>query len=297
MTTTPAWEVTFDGDDHVVERMMTLPPLDGRKVAEFLAAAQSVLEAHVSPPSPFIERRSVVERASAEELRDAAAVIDAAREWVERHGWTRAKLRSDYGEVCMVGALYAVQGDVVTAAAPVPVRVWLPQELVLLGISAVMGDGVMRHSIPRWNDEPGRTVEDVLLAFKLAAEHARDRSRRVPRRRGGRRVTRRVAEQTVRDLERARELLRRDGWCQGRFWRRDGSRCALGALSAAACVGATDHSADVRYQRGRRALNAVLPEDVEVMSWNDEVGRTKRQVIGAFDRAVSAVRTGKVDLS
>lgn len=83
------------------------------------------------------------------------------------------------------------------------------------------------------------------------------------------------------DLNRAADLLERDGWRQkalGPGPDAQGRRCIYGALNAAC-----DESMD-RFRAGRLFLTKVLPGGEKFAlpaAWNDEPGRTVDEVIAA----------------
>lgn len=93
---------------------------------------------------------------------DARSLISRAAQILRTGGWCQGDY-SNYttGEHCIVGALLAastVEGqDAAYSRAKTLVR-------LAIGIYPDTGG-----SIPRWNDEPGRTVDEVLDALERAA--------------------------------------------------------------------------------------------------------------------------------
>lgn len=90
-----------------------------------------------------------------------ADVLDDAADYIEANGWCQKHLESPTGEVCASGAIRAVEpgaawGDGYDALA------------LFLGL-----DNWLVSSIPRWNDAPGRTEQEVLDAFRAAAKQQR----------------------------------------------------------------------------------------------------------------------------
>ena len=92
-------------------------------------------------------------------------------------------------------------------------------------------------------------------------------------------------------LVKARNLLDRDGWTQGRFGDVGGPYCARGALVVAA---GAPRPATVPPSRHCGALNSAyhllqLIVGVETIGadWNDTPGRTKEEVLAAFDAAIA----------
>lgn len=101
-------------------------------------------------------------------LRDAA-------EYIGEHGWTQGKMRESTGAVCAMGALCmtanggtetihrdSLWGEAVTALGDVA------------GVAVIRtGPGWFGvNGVPKWNDAPERTAEEVVLTFKRAAELA-----------------------------------------------------------------------------------------------------------------------------
>ena len=118
---------------------------------------------------------------------------------------------------------------------------------------------------------------------------------------------------TVETLTRARDLLQAEGWTQREYVRRqpDGTckRCAYGALEG----WHEDEPEDPDYYDRGRVTTAVRADEHAVhllrlamyeihtpkqtlfsaggvASWNDADGRTKEQVLAAFDKAIEMVR-------
>lgn len=85
-------------------------------------------------------------------------------------------------------------------------------------------------------------------------------------------------------LCKARNLIDRHGWCQHSF-ARGGMYCTLGAIKAVA---------KLDYQC-REVLLSVLKVE-SVANWNDAPGRTKQEVLDAFDRAIAATAPLPEDL-
>jgi hypothetical protein len=108
-------------------------------------------------------------------------VLRKAREVIEERGWCQGMLTADNGNVCAMGALRQATHDI-----PLTVKeaCKLEEEAVkrmskAAGTHFYEGESaegapyvyhVFDHEIPSWNDKPSRTVEDVLLMFKRAAE-------------------------------------------------------------------------------------------------------------------------------
>lgn len=101
------------------------------------------------------------------------------------------------------------------------------------------------------------------------------------------------ARQAAKDLTKARAILTdpKRGWKQNSLGHRHGPVCALGAINTATHgspvrVMATI-AAGTRNFRARTALRRVISTPIPY--WNDSRQRTKRQVVGAFTRAINAL--------
>lgn len=92
-------------------------------------------------------------------------------------------------------------------------------------------------------------------------------------------------------LNDAADIIAANGLCKGAFgWsRRDGKRCALGAISDAA-----EFAAEFAYLVERLAVN-VLREVIgdEVGKWNDAKSRTAAEVVAALREAAQLARQAK----
>lgn len=96
------------------------------------------------------------------DVRVAAAELCAkARDVLAERGWTQGTLQADDGAVCAVGALkVACEGNTVA--------------LRYKAAYYAVADTIGCSSVSGWNDEPGRTYEDVVAAFKQAEERLLD---------------------------------------------------------------------------------------------------------------------------
>jgi hypothetical protein len=86
------------------------------------------------------------------QVNEVAAHLMRAKRYIEEHGWCPFGPRDDIGAVCMVAALGADYG---------------PRWPALRRLCEAAGesDG---YSLARWNDTPGRTIEEVYAAFDQA---------------------------------------------------------------------------------------------------------------------------------
>lgn len=101
---------------------------------------------------------------------DALAILERANEVLDERGWCQHQTMNARGQVCAVGAIQEAS------------RFWgraLPRrsdlapylEAVLLLGAAI---GIHMGDVPIWNDMPGRSEEDVHLAFKQAIRMAEE---------------------------------------------------------------------------------------------------------------------------
>ncbi|MEU4419915.1 hypothetical protein AB0F81_04765 [Actinoplanes sp. NPDC024001] len=118
-------------------------------------------------------------------LEDARAVI--ARGWIQDH-WFASRRSGEFGEVaaaCLVGAVvHAARqsgpGDPVIRAGPALDYLWDAWQesrgLRAAGIAGLAAPRELRmarvRDLTRWNDQPGRTREQVLGLVDLAASRA-----------------------------------------------------------------------------------------------------------------------------
>lgn len=101
-------------------------------------------------------------------------------------------------------------------------------------------------------------------------------------------------------LDRAADLLERDGWCQGALHDSAGRMCAVGALRRAIVVQvdldpSTLGQVDEVEEAARRRLMAVADPRGwvgagGVPDWNDREGRTFQDVLDTFRKAAKNAR-------
>jgi hypothetical protein len=91
---------------------------------------------------------------------NVASTLDAAADYIEKHGWAQGTMRTDDGRVCASGGicLAANRGE----------DAWLA---ALNALEQFVGE-----YIPRWNDRPERTAAEVTSAMRAVActERARE---------------------------------------------------------------------------------------------------------------------------
>jgi hypothetical protein len=102
-----------------------------------------------------------------------ADVLDDAADLLERGGWIQEALYDSEGGFCSVGALYEVCEDP------------LVRNAAYGALFPLNG----RRSVADWNNDPSRTMQEVLDAFRAAAKAERMRpetpaSSRIPERDG-----------------------------------------------------------------------------------------------------------------
>ena len=94
---------------------------------------------------------------------------------------------------------------------------------------------------------------------------------------------------TAEVLREAKTLIMRDGWIQGRMYDAMHGHCMHGALTRA-CE-AIRSTRNIRPGAPLPSIDAVfaLQEAIlePVAAWNDRPGRTVREVLDAFDRAIA----------
>lgn len=86
------------------------------------------------------------------------ALLDAA-EALRRDGWCQGYLHDPYGGHCLLGAIDIARRRVVIADPGLLLRM-----MERLSAHLPPGDRIMR-----WNDAPGRTVEEVISVLERAA--------------------------------------------------------------------------------------------------------------------------------
>lgn len=84
----------------------------------------------------------------------------------------------------------------------------------------------------------------------------------------------------LRSLRQGKQRILKYGWVQQIYGDKACGYCVLGALD---CTSSTDETASVFA----RANNIDLNEFTPIVDWNDHPSRTKRGVLGAFDRAIA----------
>jgi hypothetical protein len=106
---------------------------------------------------------------------------------------------------------------------------------------------------------------------------------------------------TLETLIRARQILAEGGWCQGVLVDHRGRVCAIGALLKGHDLPWKDDRSEILPAVGVLVEANQLPLAVErgcspeallqisVVEWNNAAGRTKEEVLDAFDRAIESL--------
>lgn len=93
-----------------------------------------------------------------------AADLRAAADVLERDGWTQGEYEQPDGCKCISGALRSVCGGIDTTDTDRYLSAWY-------ALRPVIGRGAIN-----WNDEPGRTADEVIAALRTAADAAEAQS-------------------------------------------------------------------------------------------------------------------------
>ena len=87
-----------------------------------------------------------------------AEILREAAEYIGEHGWIQGQLSNPDGK-------RAAKSDAVADTYDAIEALWNYLELPSV---EQLGSGL--HPVARWNDAPGRSAEDVILAMKCAAK-------------------------------------------------------------------------------------------------------------------------------
>lgn len=101
-------------------------------------------------------------------------VLSGAADYIDKHGWVQGQMQDTKGRCCAVGAIAVAASEVSEE------NVWairsdaenrLARTLVDEETLSIAGDVLGRFDlIVRWNDESGRTKDEVVQALRQAAE-------------------------------------------------------------------------------------------------------------------------------
>lgn len=87
-------------------------------------------------------------------------------------------------------------------------------------------------------------------------------------------------------LNKALEVLERDGWCQGTAHDADGRHCALGAIQVATHSHVVINLPDGAAWRLRKAIGGPPGRIRGIAGWNDDPHRTYEDVVLVFKKAI-----------
>ncbi len=94
----------------------------------------------------------------------------------------------------------------------------------------------------------------------------------------------------VKLLTEARGLIENNGWCQGALWNNSGEYCIYGALFHVHC-GSPHGNVTSILAEARTSLclasKAQPATPSGLVKWNNTPGRTKEEVLAAFDKAIA----------
>jgi hypothetical protein len=96
-------------------------------------------------------------------------------------------------------------------------------------------------------------------------------------------------------LVEARNLIERDGWCQWAAADGRGAHCMGGALGRVTQGDPNCTFTETELAAFRALGEATGTKDYGIPGWNDKPGRTKEEVLAAFDRAIQATAPHPAD--
>lgn len=101
--------------------------------------------------------------------REAGALARQAAAVIEVRGWNQGSFEADSGEVCIRGAFnmaYRTTSAGPSCLAETTFSLWLKD----LGVIQKSSNGYYGNRLAEWNDEPGRTREEILAYLNKFAE-------------------------------------------------------------------------------------------------------------------------------
>ena len=107
-------------------------------------------------------------------VNDTAAVLRRAAGIVRERGWCRGTQQDELGRVCALGALnIALSGHVYSFRGPFRLDGWQPSnhpgmDAACHALYEAIGDDTF-WCIPHWNNQPGRTADEVAQMLDRAA--------------------------------------------------------------------------------------------------------------------------------
>ena len=92
-------------------------------------------------------------------------------------------------------------------------------------------------------------------------------------------------KQTIQDLEASRDIIEKYGWIQGDLGNTEQGFCMMGAIDQH--IHTEEHDSNPgRFYRAYKTLRLVIGHN-HISEWNDKEGRTKEEVITAFNQAIT----------
>lgn len=111
-----------------------------------------------------------------------AEIYDAAAWFLRDHGWLQGEMTGPNGEACAVGAMQLCEAADVMQLCDVvhinPNRYYRPfaEYLCEIGeLDPIRFEAGAGGAIVWWNDQPGRTADDVITHLEKAAAWAREK--------------------------------------------------------------------------------------------------------------------------
>jgi hypothetical protein len=107
-----------------------------------------------------------------------AETLERAAGLLEIHGWTQCVYKNEAGAMCIRGALYQAVGlntntqQVITSSTTV--RDWNGRSDLAISAAYRLARKVGAGSEISWNDEDGRTADEVIDALKETAKDIRN---------------------------------------------------------------------------------------------------------------------------
>ena len=93
-----------------------------------------------------------------------ARALDGAADYIEAHGWAQGNFFKADGSVCMVGALMKSREELIGRG------LYVPEIDVLIHAVRTVRPEIGETCEARWNDKPGRDVQEVLDVLRAAAK-------------------------------------------------------------------------------------------------------------------------------
>lgn len=93
-----------------------------------------------------------------------------------------------------------------------------------------------------------------------------------------------MSKQVADLLDKSIQRLTERGWCQGSFEDKDGRCCALGVM------GRVDDFQSTAFTEAVRYVAMEIGDDMSIIGWNDNPGRTKEEVISLFQKVADEQR-------